>query len=175
MAIDFDLQGKIWCKKSNFLVSPLLRIHNHHITTREPWVPRLLHWPDCFMVSILCAYLYTLECQIEGQACLFIFHFWPTWPKLIWPYLFIFSGVIWEPVLSLNLTEQLKPTETCECWLFYLPFMGTLSLISVYMAVIIHILHEENQSLLKTIVSARRLNKKWFATLTLYSDLQYIL
>ena len=50
----------------------------------------------------------TLECQIEGQACLFILHFLPTWPKLIWPYPFIFSGVIWQPVLSLSLTGQLK-------------------------------------------------------------------
>ena len=57
MAIDLDLQGQIWLKKSNFLVSPLLEIHNHHLTTREPRVPRLLHRPDCFMVSILCTYL----------------------------------------------------------------------------------------------------------------------
>ena len=42
-ATDLDLQGQIWLKKSNFLASPLLEIHNHHITTREPWVPRLLH------------------------------------------------------------------------------------------------------------------------------------
>ena len=54
-----DLQGQIWLRESNFLVSPLLEIHNHLITTREPWIPRLLHRPDCFMVSILCAYLYT--------------------------------------------------------------------------------------------------------------------
>ena len=59
VAIDIDIQGKIWLKKSNFLVSPLLEIHNHHITTRVPWVPRLLHRRDCFMVSILCACLYT--------------------------------------------------------------------------------------------------------------------
>ena len=58
-AIVLDLQGQIWLKKSNFLASQLLGIHNHHITTREPWVPRLLHRPDCFMVSILCMYLYT--------------------------------------------------------------------------------------------------------------------
>ena len=50
-----------------------------------------------------------LECQIEGQPCLFIFHFLPTWPKLIWPYPFIFSGVIWQPVQSLSLRDQLKP------------------------------------------------------------------
>ena len=59
VAIDHDLQGQIWLKKSNFLASPLLEIHNHHITTREPWLPRLLHRPDCFMVFILCMYLYT--------------------------------------------------------------------------------------------------------------------
>ena len=27
------------------------------ITTTEPWIPRLLHGPECFMVSILCMYL----------------------------------------------------------------------------------------------------------------------
>ena len=59
VAINLDLKGQIWFKKSNFLVSPLLETHNHHITTIEPWVPRLLHRPDCPMVSILCAYLYT--------------------------------------------------------------------------------------------------------------------
>ena len=59
VAIDLDLKNQIWLKKSNFLVSPLLEIHNHHITTRDPWVPRLLHRPECFMVSILCTYLYT--------------------------------------------------------------------------------------------------------------------
>ena len=37
--------------RSNFLFSPLPEIHNHHLTTREPWVSRLLH--------ILCMYLYT--------------------------------------------------------------------------------------------------------------------
>ena len=48
-------------KKSKFLVLPLPEIHNHHITTREPWVLRLLqlHSPDRFMVSILLyAYIY---------------------------------------------------------------------------------------------------------------------
>ena len=52
-AINRGLQGQIWLKKSNFQVLPLLEIHNNHITTRGPWVPRLLHGPDCFMVSIL--------------------------------------------------------------------------------------------------------------------------
>ena len=75
VAIGRDLQGQIWLKKWNFLVSPLLGIHNHHITTREPWVPRLLHrpvsWspssaltyiprlshdPDCFTISTCCTY-----------------------------------------------------------------------------------------------------------------------
>ena len=65
----------------------------------------------------------TLECQIEGQACVFIFHFLLTWPKLIWPYPFIFSGVIWKPVVwQANWNHK-----RCEGWLFYLPFMGTLS------------------------------------------------
>ena len=35
------------------------RFHHYrkYITTREPWVPRLLYGPDFFMVSILCTYL----------------------------------------------------------------------------------------------------------------------
>ena len=45
--------------KSTFLVSPLLETHNHHITAGEPGVPRLLHRPDRFMISILCMYLCT--------------------------------------------------------------------------------------------------------------------
>ena len=58
VAINLDLQDEIRIEKSNFLASPLLEIHNHHKTTREPWVvPRLHHRPDCFMVSILCTYL----------------------------------------------------------------------------------------------------------------------
>ena len=57
-AIDF--QGQIRFEKQNFLASLQLEIHNHHITIcREPWVPRLLHRPHCFMVSILCTHLYT--------------------------------------------------------------------------------------------------------------------
>ena len=70
-----DLQGQIWLKMSNVLVSPLLEIHRYLITTRELWVPRLLHrpvsgspfsagtyiprlfhGPDCFTVSTLCTY-----------------------------------------------------------------------------------------------------------------------
>ena len=42
------------CKKVKFPVSPLPDIHNHQITTREPWVRRMLHRPDSFMLSILC-------------------------------------------------------------------------------------------------------------------------
>ena len=34
VAINYDLQGQIWFKQLNFLVLPLLEIHNHHITTR---------------------------------------------------------------------------------------------------------------------------------------------
>ena len=41
-------------KKVKFSGFTLLKIHNHHITTREWWVPRVFHGPDCFMVSILC-------------------------------------------------------------------------------------------------------------------------
>ena len=59
VAIDLDLQVHIWLKKLNFLVSPLLEIHNHHITTKEPWLPASQAW--LFMVFILCAYLY-IDC-----------------------------------------------------------------------------------------------------------------
>ena len=55
-AIDLDLQGQIWLKKSIFLASLLLEIHNHHITTREPWVPGLLHRPVSWSP---CMHLYT--------------------------------------------------------------------------------------------------------------------
>ena len=91
MGIDRDLQGQIWLKKSNFLVSPV-EMHNHHLT-RESWLPRLLHrpvsrspcsvhtyiprlfhCPDCFTVSTRCTYtdqgnrgyfgIYRLSCYI---------------------------------------------------------------------------------------------------------------
>ena len=78
----------------------------------------------------------TLECQIEGPACLFIFNFLLTWPKLIWPYPFIFSGVIWQPVLSFKSdrsTESVNPVNfdylTCHLWALY-------HLFYVYIAVI---------------------------------------
>ena len=58
MTLTFKVKFNL--KKSKCPFSPLLEIYNHHIiTTREPWVSRLLHRPDCFMVSILCTYLYT--------------------------------------------------------------------------------------------------------------------
>ena len=47
---NIDLQGQIWLKKEN---------HNHHITTKEPWVPVLLPGLDCFMVAILYTLMYT--------------------------------------------------------------------------------------------------------------------
>ena len=80
MAIDLDLQGQIWFKKSNFLVSPLLEIHNQHITTREPWAPRLLHRPDCFMVSILWAYLYTRL----FHSLITLHAYWSRQPRVFW-------------------------------------------------------------------------------------------
>ena len=44
--------------KSRHLVSPQQEIRDHHITTREPWVPGLLYGPDCFMITHLCTYVY---------------------------------------------------------------------------------------------------------------------
>ena len=102
----------------------------------------------------------TLGCQIKGPDCLFISYFLPTWPK---PYLalrlYFFRGHLaaCTKFASDRPTETVKPVHvgyfTCHLW--------TLShLFSVYMAVIIHILHDENQFLLKTVVFARRLNQK---------------
>ena len=59
-AIELDIQDQIKLKKSKFPVSPQSEIHNYrHVTSREPWVPRPLHSPDSFMVTIQCMYLYT--------------------------------------------------------------------------------------------------------------------
>ena len=98
VAIDLDLQCQIWFKMSNCLVSPLLEIHNHHITSTEPSVPRLLHrpdfsWspssvhtyiprlfhgPDCFTVSTRCTHtdlgsrryfgVYRLSCSFKNYG-----------------------------------------------------------------------------------------------------------
>ena len=53
-----------WPSRSNMTLKvkfsgfTLLEIHYHHITTREPRLPRLFHGPDCFTVSTLwlCSY-----------------------------------------------------------------------------------------------------------------------
>ena len=103
----------------------------------------------------------TLVCQTEGQACLFIFHFLPTWPKLIWPYPFIFSGVVWQPVLSFKSdgpTKTINPVNldyyTCHLW-------ALCHLFSVYTTVIIHILHDKKTIFIeKLLFLARRLNQK---------------
>ena len=66
--MDLSLQScllMLW----KFLVSPLQEIHNHHITTREPWVLRLLHGSDCFMVSILCMYTDLGSREYFGVYC----------------------------------------------------------------------------------------------------------
>ena len=56
--IDLDFQVQISLTKSDYLVSPLLEIHNHYITTREPWVPRLLHTGVIVSWSPSCAHTY---------------------------------------------------------------------------------------------------------------------
>ena len=66
----------------------------------------------------------------------------------------------------LSLTGQLKP---CDVWM--LTILPAIYGHFVIDFCIYYILHEENQSSLQTVVSARRLNQKLFATLTLYSDL----
>ena len=44
----------------NMGIPILVRRHLYIETASwEPWVPRLLHGPDCFMASLLCMYLYT--------------------------------------------------------------------------------------------------------------------
>ena len=84
--------------------------HRHlgfHIPTQNKfrWLMHRCHgWLDMHR---------SLECQIEGRGRLYInilFLFLTTWPKLIWPYPFYFlSWVIWQPVLSISPTGQLKP------------------------------------------------------------------
>ena len=95
-----------------------------------------------------CWNIVTLECQIEGQACLFIFHFLRPDLSLFGPTLLFFRGHL----AACTKFKSDRPTETinlvnvdyftCHLW-------ELCHLISVYMAVIIHILHDENQSLLK--------------------------
>ena len=51
LTLTFKVKHDLKVKFSGFT---LLEIHNHLITTREPWVSRLFHGPDCFTVSILC-------------------------------------------------------------------------------------------------------------------------
>ena len=76
-----DLQGQIWLIMSNFLVSPLLEIHNHHINTREPWVPRL-HRPDCFTVFIFFMYLYTYTVSRSCFTVSTLCTYWSKQPKV---------------------------------------------------------------------------------------------
>ena len=99
VAIDLDLKSQIWLKKPNFLVSPLLEIHNDHITTRDPWVPRLLHRPECFMVSILYTYLYTWTVSRSR-----LFHsldmlhvYWSRQPRVFWRLPSLLFTVIFMP------------------------------------------------------------------------------
>ena len=47
-AIYLDLQDQIQFQKSQFLITPLKEMHNHHKNTREPQIPRLLRKPDLF-------------------------------------------------------------------------------------------------------------------------------
>ena len=56
LILTFSVEFKL--KKSIFPVSPWQEKQNYHTNTREPWVPRLLHGPVFFMVSILCTYLH---------------------------------------------------------------------------------------------------------------------
>ena len=90
-----------------------------------------------------------LECQIEGQACLLIFHFLPTCPKLIWAYRFIFSRVVWQPVLSFKSDWPAETIHLVNFDYFTCHLWALCHLFSVYIAVIIHILHDKKQSLLK--------------------------
>ena len=54
VAMRLTVTCKVKFKVQNF------RFHHYrkYITIREPWVPRLVHGHQCFMVSILCVYLY---------------------------------------------------------------------------------------------------------------------
>ena len=79
-SIDFEFQGQIWLDISNFLASPLLEIHNHHITNKramstctasQVWLFQVLHplqvlnlHLDCFMVPTVL--------QSQHFACILI-------------------------------------------------------------------------------------------------------
>ena len=67
------------------------------------YIVNLCNWNKCFLLSA------TYSGVIKRRAGLLIFHFWSTWSKLIEPCSFVVSWVIWQPVLSLSLTGQLKP------------------------------------------------------------------
>ena len=88
----------------------------------------------------------TLECQIEGQACLFIFHFCRPHLSLFGPTLLFFRGHL----AACTKCNSDRPTETMKLVnVYYFPchLWALFHLISAYMTVII-----ENQSLLKTVV-----------------------
>ena len=67
-------------KKQNFLVSPLLEIHNNHITTREPWVPAsqawLFHDPHPLYKFIYLDYF--MDPNVSQSHCLFCPTFSPS-------------------------------------------------------------------------------------------------
>ena len=103
-------------------------LHDHkyvnHLLSNSlrPGDAYIRHWTGSPLVQTMACHLFgtkplsepMLEYCYSGvpnrRAGMFIyFSFFATWPKLIWPYPFIFYGVIWQPVLSLSLTGQLKP------------------------------------------------------------------
>ena len=52
-----------------------IRVCGNHLLVR-PWVPRLFHRPDCFMVSILCAYyipilFHSPDCFMVSTRCMY--------------------------------------------------------------------------------------------------------
>ena len=106
----------------------------------------LVWWPSKFSEY----FLYLLQSEIDKTTLTLIF----------------FQGSFG----SLYKFKSDRPTnwncKPCACRLFYLPFMALCHLFSVYMAVIIHILHDENQSLYLIFRLAEHL-----VTLTLYMAL----
>ena len=131
-----EITGHRWIPFTNFSGTEIwlffyLRL-DKRLSKQSWWFetpPRLLwrHWGTILVQCILpysqasaihlkLAHLdiCTLGCQIERPVCFNLFCiFLPTWLKLIWPYPYIFSGVIWQHVLSLSLTGQLKLQTLC--------------------------------------------------------------
>ena len=105
---------------SKFPVSPLPEIHNHHITTTEPWVTRLLQSPDCFMAFILCVYfssqttyIFRRLTSLLSSLCRRIWKYWTS--KILVRYILL------SLCLRLSQFSKLSFMQYRGLWVFSLP------------------------------------------------------